>query len=219
MNGNINNNRIDLAQIYGLNRSESNNLRSKAMNVQPPSLEQIATRNNFALNNRENIANNENAVNEMNRINNEQSPMESENMNMSESNMENNVENRNQVDLETCARGRCRFAPMSVEPFDNIGADGNVDFCPSCRNDLMPITEYNQPYPINADNIQYLNGFIRSQVGRRVHVEFLIGTNNIVEKDGYLVAVGANFILLNPLDTTDILACDFYNIKFMKFYY
>lgn len=219
MNGNINNNQIDLARIYGLNRSDNTNSRSKAMNVQPPSLEQIATNNNFALNNRENAENTENAVNEMNSVNNELNPMESENMNMAERSTENNPVSENEIDLETCARGRCRFAPMSVEPFSNTETESERNFCPSCRNDFMPITEYNQPYPINAANIQYLNGFIRSQVGRRVHVEFLIGTNNIVEKDGYLVAVGANFILLNPLDTTDILACDFYNIKFMKFYY
>lgn len=223
MNGSINNNRIDLARIYGFNRSNNANSLSKAMNVQPPSLEQIATSNGFALNNRENMENAENAVNEMNNIdsiNNEQNPMENENMNMPETSTKNNPVSENQIDLETCARGRCRFAPSSVEPFSNTEAEGDNNFCPSCRkSDFMPITEYNQPYPINASNIQYLNGFIRSQVGRRVHVEFLIGTNNIVEKDGYLVAVGANFILLNPLDTTDILACDFYNIKFMKFYY
>ncbi|MGN0471061.1 MAG: hypothetical protein ACI4GV_09140 [Acutalibacteraceae bacterium] len=220
MNGSINNNRIDLARIYGLNRSDNANSRSKSMNVQPPSLEQIAASNNLAMNSN---ANNENAVNSVNNINSvnyEQNNPESENMNMAEISAENNPELEKEVDLETCARGRCRFAPSSVEPFSNTEAEGDNNFCPSCRkNDFMPITEYNQPYPINASNIQYLNGFIRSQVGRRVHVEFLIGTNNIVEKDGYLVAVGANFILLNPLDTTDILACDFYNIKFMKFYY
>lgn len=84
---------------------------------------------------------------------------------------------------------------------------------------LQPIPEYNQPYPITADNIQYLNGFIRSQVGRNVSIEFLVGTNQLITKEGFLVAVGANFILLNPKGTNDILACDFYNIKFITFYY
>ena len=214
MNGRINNNRIDLAEIYGLNRNDNKNSNGKSMNVQPPSLEQIASNNEFAMKNNEK---NETLINN---VNTELNSAEGENYNLTESSAEENPEIRREIDLETCARGRCRFAPTSVEPFRNTEADGDeLSFCPSCRNDAMPITEYNQPYPINAANIQYLNGFIRSQIGRRVHVEFLIGTNNIIEKDGYLVAVGANFILLNPLDTTDILACDFYNIKFMKFYY
>lgn len=83
----------------------------------------------------------------------------------------------------------------------------------------QPILEYNQPYPITAESIQYLNGFIRSQIGRNVSIEFLVGTNQIVTKEGFLVAVGANFILLNQKGTNDILACDFYNIKFITFYY
>lgn len=83
----------------------------------------------------------------------------------------------------------------------------------------QPILEYNQPYPITAESIQYLNGFIRSQIGRNVSIEFLVGTNQLVTKEGFLVAVGANFILLNQKGTNDILACDFYNIKFITFYY
>ncbi len=78
---------------------------------------------------------------------------------------------------------------------------------------------FNGTIPVTNESIQYLNGFIRSQIGRRVNVEFLVGTDTMVEKEGYLVAVGANFILLNELSSDDIIACDFYNLKFIKFYY
>ena len=67
--------------------------------------------------------------------------------------------------------------------------------------------------------MEYLNGFIRTQIGRRVRVEFLVGTNTITDRTGILVAVGANYILINETETDDLLACDFYNIKFIKFYY
>ncbi len=85
--------------------------------------------------------------------------------------------------------------------------------------DLKPIQEYNQPFPITAESIQYLNGFLRSQIGRRVRIDFLVGNNCLVTKDGFLLAVGANFILINPTDSDDIMACDFFNIKFIKIYY
>lgn len=84
---------------------------------------------------------------------------------------------------------------------------------------LEPIQAYNQPFPITAESIQYLNGFLRSQIGRRVRIDFLVGNNCLVTKDGFLLAVGANFLLINPTDTDDIMACDFYNIKFIKIYY
>lgn len=103
----------------------------------------------------------------------------------------------------------------------NTHMDNSMDTMKNMGQDesLQPIPEYNQPYPITAESIQYLNGFIRSQVGRNVSIEFLVGTNQIVTKEGFLVAVGANFILLNQKGTNDILACDFYNIKFITFYY
>lgn len=84
---------------------------------------------------------------------------------------------------------------------------------------LQPIQEYNQPFPITAESIQYLNGFLRSQIGRRVRIDFLVGNNCLVTKDGFLLAVGANFLLINPTDTDDLMACDFFNIKFIKIYY
>lgn len=85
--------------------------------------------------------------------------------------------------------------------------------------ELQPITSTTQPAPITAESLQYMNGFLRTQVGRIVQVQFLVGTNTIVERMGVLLAVGANYILLNEIETDDILACDFYNIKFIRFYY
>ncbi|MCX7715093.1 MAG: hypothetical protein N2171_05150 [Clostridia bacterium] len=73
--------------------------------------------------------------------------------------------------------------------------------------------------PVTAESLQYLNGFLRTQIGKRVKVEFLIGTNSFVDKEGILLGVGVNYILINETDTDDLTACDFYNIKFIKFYY
>ena len=81
------------------------------------------------------------------------------------------------------------------------------------------ITDFSKPFPVTAESIQYLNGFIRTQIGRRVQVDFLIGNNEVITKDGFLLGVGANYILLNEIGTNDITACDFYNIKFIRFLY
>lgn len=89
----------------------------------------------------------------------------------------------------------------------------------SPSSELQPITPTTQPAPITAESLQYMNGFLRTQIGRIVQVQFLIGTNTIVERMGLLLAVGANYILLNEIETDDILICDFYNIKFIRFYY
>ncbi|WP_242953658.1 hypothetical protein [Clostridium merdae] len=81
------------------------------------------------------------------------------------------------------------------------------------------ITDLTQPMPMTVESLQYLNGFLRTQIGRRVRVEFLLGTNTMTDRTGTLLGVGANYILINESDSDDLLACDFYNIKFIRFYY
>lgn len=81
------------------------------------------------------------------------------------------------------------------------------------------ITDIQHPYPVTAESLQYLNGFLRTQIGRRVSIDFLVGSNSIITKSGFLLGVASNYILINELDTNDLTTCDFYNIKFIRFYY
>lgn len=96
---------------------------------------------------------------------------------------------------------------------------------PSSDAHSVQFTDYEQlsmltdGIPLTAESVQYLNGFMRTQIGRRVKVEFLIGTNMFIDKVGTLLGVGVNFIVINEIDTDDITACDFYNIRFITFYY
>jgi hypothetical protein len=85
--------------------------------------------------------------------------------------------------------------------------------------DTTAIMPWNQPMPVTVESLQYMNGFMRTQIGRRVTIEFLIGTNTLTDRTGTLLAVGANYILINEVETDDILLCDFYSMKFIKFYY
>lgn len=75
------------------------------------------------------------------------------------------------------------------------------------------------PSVVTPESLQYLNGFLRTQIGRPVLVTFLVGTNTLTDRTGTLLSVGINYILIREERTDDILACDFYNIKFIRFYY
>lgn len=61
----------------------------------------------------------------------------------------------------------------------------------------------------------YTAGFLRTQLGRRIRVEFLIGSGPLVDRTGTLIGVGSSYILLRPVDTDDIMMCDLYSIKFV----
>ena len=111
--------------------------------------------------------------------------------------------------------------PFVSTPTTTRNAAMNMNTTPNAitQGGNTSITDFSNPFPVTAESIQYLNGFIRTQIGRRIRVTFLIGSNMTEEKEGYLLGVGANYILMNELDTDDLTACDFYNIKFITFFY
>lgn len=69
---------------------------------------------------------------------------------------------------------------------------------------------------IDYDNVQYLNGFLRTMIGSQVECEFLVGTNNIVKEQGLLSTVGINFFVLLHPETKVSCVCDYYALKFVR---
>ncbi len=75
--------------------------------------------------------------------------------------------------------------------------------------------EINQSSPEILTNPIYTPAFLREQIGRLMRVEFLIGTNNLVDRIGILQDVGASYILLRSFENDSLVYCDIYSIKFI----
>ena len=73
----------------------------------------------------------------------------------------------------------------------------------------------NQNSPEILTNNIYTPAFLRENIGKLMRVEFLIGTNNLVDRTGILVYVGASYILLRALESDVITYADIYSIKFI----
>ena len=73
----------------------------------------------------------------------------------------------------------------------------------------------NQNSPEILTNNIYTPAFLRENIGKLMRVEFLIGTNNLVDRTGILIDVGASYILLRFLESDTITYCDIYSIKFI----
>ena len=69
--------------------------------------------------------------------------------------------------------------------------------------------------PQTVQNVLFTPGFLRTQIGMRVRVEFLLGTNGYTDRTGTLVAVGASYIIIRPIESDDLMLCDIYSIKFV----
>lgn len=70
---------------------------------------------------------------------------------------------------------------------------------------------------IENDNL-YTQGFLRNQIGKRVKIEFLIGTNMLMDREGTLVDVGISYVLIREVDTNDLVMADMYSIKFVRIF-
>ena len=72
-----------------------------------------------------------------------------------------------------------------------------------------------QNTPEILTNPIYTPAFLREQIGKLMRVEFLIGTNNLVDRIGVLQDVGASYILLRSFESDSLVYCDIYSIKFI----
>lgn len=73
----------------------------------------------------------------------------------------------------------------------------------------------NNIMPEVLTNAIYTPAFLRTQIGKLMRVEFLIGTNNLVDRIGILADVGASYILLRSFENDSLVYCDLYSIKFI----
>lgn len=81
----------------------------------------------------------------------------------------------------------------------------------------IPISSMQLGEPPIMDT-EYTQGYLRTKIGSRVKIEFLIGTNMWIDREGTLTDVGISYIIINEIETDDLLLCDIYSIKFVRFY-
>lgn len=79
----------------------------------------------------------------------------------------------------------------------------------------MPIPDLGTPQN-PTDNVNFVAGFLRTQIGKNMRVEFLVGTNGpLVDRLGTLVSVGTSYILIRPYNSREVIMCDLYSIRFV----
>ncbi|MDF2505781.1 hypothetical protein [Clostridium sp.] len=88
------------------------------------------------------------------------------------------------------------------------------------------ITSFNDAQELFTDSpgsprvlgIEYTPGYLRTIIGRRVNVTFLIGSSTLTDRTGILTAVGISYIILQQIQTNTQTLCDIYSIKFVRIF-
>lgn len=68
--------------------------------------------------------------------------------------------------------------------------------------------------PVIQDT-NYIQGYLRTQIGKRVRATFLLGTGTLQDRTGILESVGISYIILRNEETNTKEMADIYSIKFV----
>jgi len=74
--------------------------------------------------------------------------------------------------------------------------------------------------PVSPKNLDtnYTQGFLKTQIGKKMRITFLIGTNTIQDRDGTLEEVGISYVIIKDADAPTSTLCDIYSIKFVTIF-
>ena len=151
-----------------------------------------------------------------------------------------NAMNQNQMDNMQDMGYQMPYSPAAQQPFYNQmptmpiqpmmpmgtveGAMNGIPV-PGTTSGTMPTNIGSVPLGMDQQgetpimDVEYTQGWLRTQIGKRVKIEFLLGTNMLVDREGTLLEVGISYIIINEIETDDLLLCDIYSIKFVRVYY
>ena len=101
---------------------------------------------------------------------------------------------------------------------NNVSIGGTTEK-PSIITPQDPMTPDGYNEEIDYDTVQALNGFLRTQIGRYMRIEQLVGSNTIQDRYGFLVGVGSNYIILQEITTGNIMVLDIFSVRLTYVYY
>ena len=82
-----------------------------------------------------------------------------------------------------------------------------------------PMTTQEFQETVDSTDVQSYLGFMRTQMGRYMRIEQLMGSNNVEQRFGFLVGIGTNYIILQEITSGNIMVVDLFTIRLTYIYY
>lgn len=110
------------------------------------------------------------------------------------------------------------FAPPPMMPLPNFD-----NFDEMRQKPMTPPPVENEGFQIAPNtpvqnNPLYNQGWLQQHIGQYVKIEFILGTNMLIDREGILREVGISYVVINEAGTNDLLMCDMYSIKFVRIF-
>lgn len=85
----------------------------------------------------------------------------------------------------------------------------------------MPVQQVNpavpetQQGPPPASEKGYIPNYLRSNIGKNIRAEFIIGMDQFTDRTGILTEVGNNYFVIHDVNSRTDIMCDLYSVKFV----
>jgi len=105
------------------------------------------------------------------------------------------------------------YPPAEAGKGKRISVNGSMSETNAFHAPLVQMTFDNEEMQGSMQQI------LAQNIGEYVVVEFLIGTERMMRKQGILYFVGRSYVTLYDDDQNNYIVCDLFSIKFVYFYY
>ncbi len=102
---------------------------------------------------------------------------------------------------------------MNGQMYNNTNYQGTIPI-PGKEFQSLPQQDFNTPEMRGS-----MQMILSYNIGEYVVIEFLIGTDRMMRKQGILYLVGTSFVTLYDDIGGNFIVCDIFSIKFVYFYY
>lgn len=112
--------------------------------------------------------------------------------------------------------------PMQTDRIYQSGRMMNMTNRPMRSRDGSMPPEFTTPPPMDFDTEEMrgsMQKILSENIGEFVVIEFLIGTERLMRKQGVLYFVGTSYVTLYDEDMNNFIVCDIFSIKFVYFYF
>ena len=85
----------------------------------------------------------------------------------------------------------------------------------------MPVQQVNpavpetQQGPPPASERGYIPNYLRSNIGKNIRAEYIIGMDQFTDRTGILTEVGNNYFVIHDVNSRTDIMCDLYSVKFV----
>lgn len=86
---------------------------------------------------------------------------------------------------------------------------------PMPAQQVSPAIPETQQGPPPASENGYIPNYLKSNIGKNIRAEFIIGMDQFTDRTGILTEVGNNYFVIHDVNSRTDIMCDLYSVKFV----